>query len=182
MKTRSLLLIALFAALTTLGAFIRIPTPLSSFTLQVLFTCMAGVLLGAKCGAASQLIYVLLGLIGMPIFTAGGGFNYIFNPTFGFLLGLIPMAAIVGLLSKKLNYSFWGICVACLAGLTALYAIGLPYMHLIITLYLNKPYALMDTIYSGMLIFLPWDFLKIALTAILCRHLLPRIKQYLILK
>lgn len=182
MKTRNLLLIALFTALTAVGTFIRIPTPLSSFTLQVFFTCMAGVLLGAKCGAVSQLIYVLLGLIGIPIFTAGGGFNYVFNPTFGFLLGLIPMAAIVGLLSKKLNYSFWGICAACLAGLTVLYAIGLPYMHLIITLYLNKPYTIRETIYGGMLIFLPWDFLKIILTAVLCRQLLPRIKQYLIAK
>lgn len=182
MKTRNLLLTALFTALTTVGAFIRIPTPISSFTLQVFFTCMAGVLLGAKYGTISQLIYVLLGLIGIPIFTSGGGFNYIFNPTFGFLLGLIPMAAIVGLLSKKLNYSFLGICVACLAGLTVLYAIGLPYMHLIITLYLNKPYTLMDTIYGGMLIFLPWDFLKIVLTAVLCRQLLPRIKRYLIEK
>lgn len=182
MKTRNLLFIALFTALTTIGAFIRIPTPLSSFTLQVLFTCMAGVLLGAKCGAISQLIYVLLGLIGIPIFTTGGGFNYILNPTFGFLLGLIPMAAIVGLLSKKLDYSFGGICIACLAGLTALYAIGIPYMHLIITLYLNKPYTLINTIYSGMLIFLPWDFLKIILTAILCKHLFPRIKQYLMAK
>lgn len=60
MKTRNLLLIALFTALTAVGAFIRIPTPLSSFTLQVFFTCMAGVLLGAKYGAVSQLIYVLL--------------------------------------------------------------------------------------------------------------------------
>ena len=47
-KTRMLLLTALFAALTAIGAFLKIPTPWSSFTLQVFFVCMAGVLLGPK--------------------------------------------------------------------------------------------------------------------------------------
>ena len=72
-KTTLMILSALFAALTALGAFLRIPTPVSSFTLQILFTGMAGCLLGRRWGAVSQLIYVLLGLAGLPIFTSGGG-------------------------------------------------------------------------------------------------------------
>ena len=70
-KTRMLLLTALFAALTAIGAFLKIPTPWSSFTLQVFFVCMAGVLLGPKYGALSQLVYIALGLMGLPIFTTG---------------------------------------------------------------------------------------------------------------
>ena len=62
-----MLLTAIFAALTAIGAFLRIPAGFTSFTLQVFFTCMAGVLLGPYWGAASQLLYVLLGLIGIPI-------------------------------------------------------------------------------------------------------------------
>ena len=62
MKTRDMLLTALFAALTAIGAFLKIPLGASSFTLQVLFTCMAGVLLGPKYGALSQAIYVALAL------------------------------------------------------------------------------------------------------------------------
>ena len=50
---------------------------------------MAGLLLGARLGALSQALYVGLGLVGLPIFAAGGGFSYVFNPTFGFLLGLV---------------------------------------------------------------------------------------------
>ena len=92
MRTRKIILTGLFAALTAIGAFIRIPTPISSFTLQVFFTCMAGLLLGPGLGAASQAVYVLLGLVGLPIFTQGGGFSYVTQPTFGFLLGLIPAA------------------------------------------------------------------------------------------
>lgn len=178
MKIRNLLLTALFSALTAVGAFIRIPTPISAFTLQVLFTCLAGVLLGAKYGAISQFVYVLLGIIGFPIFTSGGGLNYIFNPTFGFLLGLIPMAAIIGFLTRKLKESFLSICIACTIGLLVLYIIGLPYMHMVITLYLGKHQTLSDTIIGGMLIFLPWDLLKILVTAALSRHILPRIHQY----
>ena len=64
MKNRNplkyLLLSALFAALTAIGAFLRIPVGHSSFSLQFFFTCMAGLLLGPYWGAASQLIYVLL--------------------------------------------------------------------------------------------------------------------------
>ena len=73
MKARNLILTALFAALTAIGAFIRIPFAFSSITLQFFFTAMAGLLLGAKLGALSQLLYVVLGLVGVPIFAAGGG-------------------------------------------------------------------------------------------------------------
>lgn len=67
-----MLLTALFAALTAIGAFLKIPVGTISFTLQVFFTCMAGVLLGPYWGALSQFVYVALGLMGLPIFTEGG--------------------------------------------------------------------------------------------------------------
>ena len=88
-KTTSMILAALFAALTAVGALIRIPTPVSSFTLQVLFTAMAGILLGKKWGAASQAVYVLLGLTGLPIFTSGGGPGAFLQPSGGFLVFLV---------------------------------------------------------------------------------------------
>ena len=75
MKLRALTYTALFAALTAAGAFIRIPLGVSSVTLQFLFTAMAGVLLGTKYGALSQAVYVALGLLGIPIFIAGGGLS-----------------------------------------------------------------------------------------------------------
>ena len=87
-KTRSLILAALFAALTAIGAFLKIPLGALSLTLQFLFTAMAGVLLGPRWGAASQAVYVALGLAGLPVFTMGGGLGYVFQPSFGFLLGL----------------------------------------------------------------------------------------------
>lgn len=178
-KTRAMILAALFAALTAVGAFIKIPTPISSFTLQIFFTSMAGVLLGKKWGAASQIVYVLLGLVGLPIFTSGGGMGTLLTPTAGFLLGMIPMAWLIGFLVEKRGAGFWNICLACLAGLVVLYVIGLPYMHLILTVHLQKEWTIWQTIKGGMLIFLPWDFLKIILTGLLCTRIYPAVQKIL---
>lgn len=173
MKTKDLILTALFAALTAVGAFLRVPTPISSFTLQVFFSCLAGILLGPKYGALSQLVYVLLGLAGLPVFTTGGGLGFLVHPTAGFALGLIPLAAVSGAFVKKLGSGFWNICVSCLAGEVVFYAIGLPYMHLVLTLYLQKQQTVWQTVLGGMLIFLPWDGLKILVCGLVGKRLLP---------
>ena len=115
MSARKLVYTALLAALTAVGAFIRIPIGISVITLQFLFTAMAGVLLGPGGGALSQGVYVALGLVGLPIFTAGGGFGYVLQPSFGFLLGLIPAAAVIGGLSRR-SSSPVRLALACGAG------------------------------------------------------------------
>ena len=101
--TRNMVLAALFAALTAIGAFLQIPTGTVPITLQFLFTALAGLLLGWKWGAVSQLLYVGIGLLGLPVFTQGGGIGYVLQPSFGFLLGLIPAAAVIGALSNTLR-------------------------------------------------------------------------------
>ena len=77
LNTRNLILVALFTALTAIGAFLRIPMPMVPFTLQNLFSTLAGLLLGSYLGAVSVGIYVLLGLAGVPVFTSGGGIGYV---------------------------------------------------------------------------------------------------------
>lgn len=178
MKLRNLILTALFAALTAIGAFIRIPFAFSSITLQFFFTAMAGVLLGARWGAVSQAVYVLLGLVGLPIFTQGGGFSYVLQPTFGFLVGLIPAAWLIGYMSRKKS-GFWWLCLSCLAGLGVLYLIGMPYMAVILNVYLAKGMSLRSLLMAGMLPFLPGDMVKIAVTALLCGRLRPVLSRYL---
>lgn len=174
MSARKLVYTALFAVLTAVGAFLRIPLGVSSITLQFLFTAMAGVLLGAGGGALSQAVYVVLGLVGLPIFTAGGGFGYVLQPTFGFLLGLIPSAAVIGALTRR-NTSALHIALACVAGLAVLYAVGVPYMALILNGYMGKGMSVSALLWAGMLPFLPGDAIKIAVTAVLCPLLRKRI-------
>ena len=169
-KTRSLILAALFAALTAIGAFLKIPLGALSLTLQFLFTAMAGVLLGPRWGAASQAVYVALGLAGLPVFTMGGGLGYVFQPSFGFLLGLIPAAWVIGRLARE-GTQARRIVPACLAGLGVLYLVGLPYMYLILNVYLDKGLSIWYVVRAGMLIYLPGDFLKIAVNTLLARPL-----------
>lgn len=174
--TKRLILTALFTALTVIGAYLRIPTPWSSFTLQILFVCMAGLLLGPKYGAASQIIYMALGLIGLPIFSGGGGPGYVFHPTFGFLLGYIAAAFVIGLICRR-GATLQRMAIACVAGLAVIYLIGLPYMGWILNVYLGKGIDFMALLWIGMLPFLPADALKIVLAVALSRKLLPALSK-----
>ena len=164
--TRELLLCAMFAALTAAGAFLRIPLPLAPITLQFFFCAMAGLMLGAKWGAVSQALYVLIGLCGVPVFTFGGGF----------LIGLGPAAFFIGLLSRGGTVSFWRVIAACTAGLAVLYLVGVPYLALIQNAYLGKGLSFWSLLRGGMLIFLPGDALKILLCAVLAPILHRRVK------
>ena len=175
-KTRMMILAALFAALTAVGAFIRFPLGTMSVTLQFMFTAMAGVLLGAKWGAVSQAVYVVLGLVGLPVFTMGGGIGYVMQPSFGFLLGLIPTAWVIGRLTAG-ESGHWHIALACLVGLAVLYLIGLPYMYLIMKLYLHKSITVWTAVKAGMLVYLPGDAIKIALTVLLYKPLRRAIRK-----
>ena len=175
MNTRTLTRTALFAALTAAGAFIRVPLGYSSITLQFFFTAMAGCLLGPVWGPVSQDVYLALALNGLPIFTQGGGLTYLLQPTCGFLIGLIPAAWVIGLLTAHRPPHPVRTALACLAGLTVLYAVGLPYMAVILNQYMGKAMGFSAILWAGMLPFLPGDMLKIAVTAALAPLLQKRL-------
>lgn len=80
-RTKNLMYCSLFTALIAVGAFIKIPIPVVPFTLQFLFTTLAGLLLGSKMGAVSVIAYMVLGLVGLPIFSEGGRMTcHFFSP------------------------------------------------------------------------------------------------------
>ncbi|MEG2274784.1 MAG: biotin transporter BioY, partial [Clostridia bacterium] len=84
-----LALSGIFIALIIVGAYIKIPTPLVPVTLQFAFCLLAGLLLGGGNGAACVLIYILMGLVGIPVFVAGGGIFYVLQPSFGYMIGFV---------------------------------------------------------------------------------------------
>lgn len=138
-NTRNLILVAVFAALTAIGAFIRIPIPYVPFTLQYLFCALAGVILGSKLGALSQIVYVVIGLVGVPVFTEGGGFNYIFKPTFGYLIGFIIAAYVIGKIRENIKeLTFIKAIFMLLSGLFFIYLFGVVYLYISYNLYLGK--------------------------------------------
>lgn len=174
MKLRDLLLVALFAALTAVGAFIRVDIPFVPFTLQFFFCAFAGILLGSRLGALSQIVYVAIGLMGIPVFTKGGGISYIFQPTFGYLLGFIACAWVIGLVSerfKKLN--FLTILLSVLSGLLALYLIGVPYLYLIFRFYLNSPKTVVWVITYGFVLFIGGDILLSVIVSLIAYRVKP---------
>lgn len=175
-EIRSMVLAALFAALTAIGAFIQVPLGFTSITLQVLFTCLAGVLLGPKWGAISQIVYVVLGLVGLPVFTQGGGLGYLVKPSMGFLFGLILLAWAVGMLTRT-DCSPLRVVLACVVGEAAMYAVALPYMYAVFDLYMGMEKSVTDVIYGGMLVYLPGDAVKIAVTVLVSGPLLKRVKS-----
>jgi biotin transport system substrate-specific component len=166
LKTRDLILTGLFAALTAVGAYITIPLPYVPLTLQVFFCMFAGVILGSKLGMLSQIIYVLIGLIGVPVFAGGvGGFSYILKPSFGYLIGFIIAAYIIGkIVESHKEISFGKILTAELIGLIVIYILGISYMLLIVNLYVGKPMTLVSAIKVGFIPFILADLIK----ALLC--------------
>lgn len=169
-------LAAVLAALTAMGAFLRVPLGFTSVTLQLLFTLLAGALLGPAWGAASQGVYVALGLLGLPIFTMGGGLGYVLQPSFGFLLGMLPMAAVCGLVCRAVP-GRKGILLGCLAGEAALYLVGVPYMGLILNLYLGKGIGVGSLVMTGMVVYLPGDALKVAAVTALAPEIAKRLPR-----
>jgi len=171
--TKSIVLIGLFSALTAAGAFIRLPMWPVSITLQFFITICAGLMLGARKAAASQLIYLLVGLAGVPVFSEGGGIGYIAKPSFGFLVGLIPAAYVVGIVGRK-RRDIAGMICAGAAGLAVLYLAGLPYMYFSVNVIMKARMPVWAAISSGMLVFLPGDILKIVAAAIVSLQTLKR--------
>lgn len=96
-KVRDMTMIAVSVALIAIGAFIRIPSPVAGyFTLQLPFVIMISMILGAKRGVTATLVYMIGGLMGIPWFASGGGFMYLVQPTFGFIMSFVMAAYIAG--------------------------------------------------------------------------------------
>ena len=128
-------------ALIAVGAFIRVPLPNCPFTLyKSYFTTLAGIVLGSRLGAASVGIYIVLGLVGVPIFTSGGGPSYILQPTFGYLIGFMVGAYAVGRIAETMDtLSFKRLLAGSILNLFIVYGLGMVYLYFIMNLYLGKP-------------------------------------------
>lgn len=175
---REMILIAIFAALTAVGAFIKIPTPLVPFTLQFFFCAYSGIFLGAKNGFYSQLLYITIGLMGIPIFASGGGPAYVLQPTFGYLLGYLPCAYIIGRVSQTLSkITFPKIFSAVLLGLGFVYLFGVAYLYLIINFYLHKQMTMSAAITLGFLPYITSDLILSIIVTLTAMRVVPILKR-----
>ncbi len=157
-KTKYLILTGLFAALTAIGAYIHIPFPTVPITLQIFFALMAGGLLGKKYGFLSQVIYVLIGAIGLPVFAGGtGGIGILFGPTGGYIFGFLAAGYIAGIGKQKfLNKSLYMIL-----GLVAIYVLGVSGLIIFAGL------EFLPAVTTGVTPFIVGDLIKVFLAAYL---------------
>ncbi len=167
-RIRNMVMGALMAALMAVGAFIIVPVGPVPIVLQNLFVMLAGLILGPWWGMASVAIYLMAGLVGLPVFSGGGaGLAHLLGPTGGYLMGYLPAVFLVGLLSR-LGNKMWtrhdGRSAALVAGLDILamavaaatvYACGVPWLKIVAGMSWDKALT------YGMLPFIAGDAIKI---------------------
>lgn len=154
MNTKSLINISMFASLIAVGAFIKIPFFIVPITLQTLFVVLSGLFLKKDEAIMSVVLYLFVGLIGFPVFSRGGGLTYIFQPSFGYLIGFIFCVVIIGKYKDK--YAF----ISSLIGIGFVYIIGCLYFIFIQYINLGKVYEIGWLFYNLFIIFLPGDIIS----------------------
>lgn len=171
MKTKELTLCAMMTAILCISAVITIPLPFTPIpiTLQVMVVSMCGVLLGKKNGVITIIIYLLLGMVGLPVFSGmQSGPSVIVGPTGGFMIGFIGAVFFTGFLCEKIilntdshNKVIAKTAMAMLIGLFIIYFIGtIQFMVVMKT-------GVIPALTQAVLPFIPMDLFKIALGIIL---------------
>lgn len=151
---RDSLFVISFAVLTGIAASVKVEIGIVPVTLQTFIVFLSGGLLGKNRGALSQLTYLLGGLSGIPWFSRGGGLQYVFSPTFGYLIGFVFAAFFIGWAKEKgFARTFWSATFFVLIGNVILYALGL--------LWLTKFVSSGKILSVGLYPFIAGDVLKI---------------------
>ena len=167
MNTKKLASTAALAALMCLaGMLVRWVSPaLVPFSVLPILVLLSGLVLGAGYGALAMVVYIFLGILGLPVFASApfGGIGYIFKPTFGYLLGYIGAAYVTGKIFNRQSLS--SAVLAVLAGLAVLYAVGLSYLYIVLRWVLDRPTTVGVVIATGFLPFIVSDLIKAGIAA-----------------
>lgn len=165
---------ALFTALMVAGAFIKIPFPFMPLTFQTVISVLAGLLLGVKKGIISMSAYAILGLIGIPVFSGGGGLQYVVMPSFGYILGFIASAGVAGVAFKG-NAKLWRVIVCSLLAFITDYIFGIAYF--IAVWQLSGYEGLWHAVVVYNIVYMPKDAVLCLLAAFLSAAVAPAIRK-----
>ena len=170
-KTRDMTLVALFAVLAIIGGKIRLPILMIPFTLQTAVCLLTGLLLGWRRAMLAQGLYLFMGLIGLPVFAAGGGPGYVLQPSFGYLPGMMLGAALIGFLADRADPTrraakVHHLLAINLAGLAVVYLCGISYLFLLKNLYAPDSLSFVGALQIGLIPFLLTDGIYMVLTAL----------------
>lgn len=159
-QVKDIILVLSFGILTAFASKLKIEIGLVPITMQTLTVLFSGVLLGSKKGALSQIIYLFGGLAGLPWFARGGGIGYILSPTFGYIIGFVLAAYLVGFLCERgFDRDLKTAILAILIGNVILYIPGL--------IWLARFVGFEKVLAAGFYPFILGDLLKILLAGAL---------------
>lgn len=176
-RTFYLVACALFAALSAVFSQISIPIGVVPINITHLSIFLSAGLLGARLGTVSQAVFVLLGAVGLPVFSGfRGGLGAVLGPTGGFIAGYIACALITGLLIGRLGRSLPALAGAMAAGLVATYVPGILWFMFVTKM------GWMESLSICVFPFLIGDALKILLSAFLVSRLHPVLQKNKLLK
>lgn len=168
-KPYNLVLISLFTATIAVCSLVSVPFTVP-FTLQVFGVFLAVFTLGYKKSVASVMVYIMLGLVGLPIFSSfQGGLQVLFSVNGGFIIGFVVMTIVTGLLLNKAEFNLKKMLICGFLGLISLYFCQFSWL---ICVYSFKPIAALLLI----IIYFPLDIIKMFLAAILSLKLRKVIK------
>jgi biotin transport system substrate-specific component len=161
---RAALLVVGGAALTAVAAQLAFQLPWTPvpYTGQTAAVLLVGTALGPRLGPASMALYVLAGVLGVPVFAGGThGAESLLGITGGYLVGFVVAAALVGgLASRHWDRSRVGAALLMALGNLVIYLVGVPVLAVVGGL------PLLDAVYHGAVVFLPWDAFKIVVAAL----------------
>ncbi|MBR3292980.1 MAG: biotin transporter BioY [Oscillospiraceae bacterium] len=173
---RNLAYISMGAALIALCAWIAVPAAIP-FTLQTFAVCLVAALLGWRRGFAAVALYLLLGAVGLPVFSGfSGGFGVLLGVTGGYLVGFLLTALVVGLAAGRFGQKTGALTAAMALGILLCYAFGTGWFVLVYTKN-SGPIGLGAALGLCVLPYLPADAAKILLAALVCRRLSPLMKK-----
>ena len=156
-RLRDMLLIFTGSLFVAAMAQVRIPLPFTPVPLtgQTFAVLLAGITLGSKRGSASLMLYLVLGVIGLPVFAGGAsGLAILAGPTGGYLVGFLVAAWVVGRLAEhSLDRKFRSMWLVFLAGEAVIYLFGLPWLGLYV--------GVSKVLVAGFIPFLPGDLIKL---------------------
>ncbi len=169
-----LVLTALMAALTAICSQIQIPLPMVPINLALFAVHLGGALLGSRYGALSMVVYVLLGIIGIPVFAGfKAGATVLFGKTGGYILGYILAAAIAPVLPRKFGNRFPWFVLSMAIGTLCCYTFGTIWFMILTGM------NLLTSLTYCVIPFLPGDVIKILLAATLVLRLQKPMARYL---
>lgn len=178
LSARDISYTAVFVAFAVLAAMlVRYGSAVVPFSLLPFVAVLAGAILGKRLGMMSMGVYILIGLIGIPVFARApfGGVTYIFQPTFGFLLGFVAAAFVTGWLLEK-SHSMTRYLTATFAGMVVIYGIGVPYLWFIMEVYLGNPFGL-QTLVSILFPLIFFDLIKAVVASVLAKRTVSHLKK-----